>query len=68
MSQTLGEKLRQAREARDITISEVERVLPKGVGYSPDEKAISGGSRGQLGAGNAGSEISANDKSKSKNK
>ncbi|CAN5447075.1 hypothetical protein BH20ACI1_BH20ACI1_22730 [soil metagenome] len=47
---------------------EVERVLPKGVGYSPDEKAISGGSRGQLGAGNAGSEISANDKSKAKNK
>ncbi len=29
---------------------EVERVLPKGVGYSPDEKAIQGGgSRGQLG-------------------
>ena len=32
---------------------EVERVLPKGVGYSPDEKAIQGGSRGQLGAGSA---------------
>jgi ethanolamine utilization protein EutM len=39
---------------------EVERVLPKGgaVGYSPDEKAIGGGSsRGQLSAGEAGSEI-----------
>ena len=49
---------------------EVERVLPKGgaTGYSPDEKAIGGGSRGQLGAGEAGSEISANDRSKSKNK
>ena len=47
---------------------EVERVLPKGVGYSPDEKAINAGSRGQIGAGDAGSEISANDRSKSKNK
>ena len=49
---------------------EVERVLPKGgaVGYSPDEKAIGGGGRGQLGAGDAGSEISANDRSKSRNK
>src|SRR4028119_119009 len=37
----------------------VERVLPKGVGYSPDEKAIQGGaSRGQLGAGSAESEMS----------
>jgi microcompartment protein CcmL/EutN len=48
---------------------EVERVLPKGVGYSPDEKAIQGGgSRGQIGAGDAGSEITANDRSKSRNK
>src|SRR5262250_742880 len=32
---------------------EVERVLPKGgkVGYSPDEKALSGGGGRQLGAG-----------------
>ncbi len=48
--------------------AEVERVLPKGVGYSPDEKTLQGGLRGQLGAGNAESEISANDKSKSRNK
>jgi len=47
---------------------EVERVLPQGVGYSPDEKALQGGGRGQLGAGEAGSEISANDRSKSRNK
>ena len=47
---------------------EVERVLPKGVGYSPDEKAIGGTSRGQLGEGGAGSAISANDRSKSRNK
>jgi ethanolamine utilization protein EutM len=47
---------------------EVERVLPKGVGYSPDEKAIQGGSRGQLGAGEARNEISVNDRNKSKNK
>ncbi len=50
---------------------EVERVLPKGVGYSPDEKAIQGGgSRGQLGAGgaNAGNEISVNDRNKTKTK
>ena len=50
---------------------EVERVLPKGgaVGYSPDEKAIGGASRGQLGeGGGGGSEISANDRSKARNK
>jgi microcompartment protein CcmL/EutN len=50
---------------------EVERVLPRGgaTGYSPDEKAIGGGSsRGQLGEGGAGSEISANDRSKSRSK
>jgi ethanolamine utilization protein EutM len=48
---------------------EVERVLPQGVGYSPDEKALQGGGgRGQLGSGEAGSEISANDRSKSRNK
>jgi ethanolamine utilization protein EutM len=49
---------------------EVERVLPKGgnIGYSPDEKAIGGGSRGQLGEGNEGNQISANDRSKSRNK
>lgn len=48
---------------------EVERVLPHGVGYSPDEKALQGGGgRGQLGSGEAGSEISANDRSKSRNK
>ena len=47
---------------------EVERVLPKGVGYSPDEKALGGTSRGQLGEGGAGNEISANDKSRTRNK
>jgi len=36
---------------------EVERVLPKGgaVGYSPDEKALQGGSGKQLGSGGADS-------------
>ena len=47
---------------------EVERILPKGVGYSPDEKALGGTSRGQLGAGESGSEISTDDRSKSRNK
>ena len=38
--------------------NEVERILPRGgkVGHSPDEKALQGGGRGQLGAGEAGSE------------
>ena len=31
---------------------EVEKCLPKGVGYSPDEKALQGGGK-QLGAGSA---------------
>ena len=52
--------------------SEVEKVLPKGgaTGYSPDEKAIGGAdNRGQLGAGESGgSEISANDRSRTRNK
>ena len=50
---------------------EVERVLPKGVGYSPDEKALQGGggdARGQLGAGSANSSIQTDERSKSKNK
>lgn len=50
---------------------EVERVLPKGgnVGYSPDEKAIGGGSsRGQLGEGSNENKISADDRSKTRNK
>ena len=47
---------------------EVERILPKGIGYSPDEKALGGTSRGQLGAGEAGSEISTDDRNKSRNK
>jgi len=49
---------------------EVERVLPKGgnIGYSPDEKAIGGGSRSQLGEGNGENQISANDRTKSRNK
>ena len=49
---------------------EVERVLPKGgaAGYSPDEKAIGGGARGQLGEGSGEGNISANDRSKSRNK
>ena len=40
--------------------NEVERILPKGgkIGLSPDEKALKGGGRGQLGAGEAGSEAS----------
>lgn len=38
---------------------EVERVLPKGVGYSPDEKTLQGGGRGQLSTG--GASESAND-------
>lgn len=50
---------------------EVERVLPKGgnIGYSPDEKAIGGGSRGQLGEGNANdstTNVSQGNKSKTK--
>mgnify|MGYP002781293506 CR=1 FL=1 len=46
---------------------EVEKCLPKGVGYSPDEKALQGGGR-QLGEGTGGSEISANDRTRSRNK
>lgn len=47
----------------------VEKILPKGgkVGHSPDEKALSGGGK-QLGAGEAGSAISANDKTRSRSK
>ncbi|MBA2621103.1 MAG: BMC domain-containing protein [Acidobacteria bacterium] len=49
---------------------EVERVLPKGVGYSPDEKAIQGGSgsRGQLGAGNANDEMTTSERTKTRTK
>ncbi len=50
---------------------EVERVLPKGVGYSPDEKAIQGGSRGQIGAGSANDDSAVSttrDTAKSRNK
>jgi ethanolamine utilization protein EutM len=49
---------------------EVERVLPKGVGYSPDEKALQGGdgARGQLGAGSANSSIQTDERTKSKTK
>jgi ethanolamine utilization protein EutM len=49
---------------------EVEKCLPKGgsVGYSPDEKAIGGGSSRQLGEGGSGGEISANDRSRTRNK
>ena len=47
---------------------EVERVLPKGVGYSPDEKVLGGTSRGQLSEGGAGNEISINDRNKTRNK
>ena len=41
--------------------NEVERILPRGgkTGLSPDEKALQSGGRGQLGAGEAGSEIPA---------
>lgn len=49
--------------------NEVERVLPKGgnVGFSPDDRALGGGS-GQLGAGDQGSGITANDRNKARNK
>jgi len=49
---------------------EVERVLPKGIGYSPDEKALQSGdtARGQLGAGSANSSIQADERTKSKTK
>jgi ethanolamine utilization protein EutM len=49
---------------------EVERVLPKGIGYSPDEKALQGGdtARGQLSAGSANSSIQADERTKSKTK
>lgn len=49
---------------------EVERVLPKGVGYSPDEKAIGGsGARGQLGEGTGEGNIPATrDNSRTRNK
>lgn len=49
---------------------EVERVLPKGVGYSPDEKVLQGGdgARGQLGAGSANSSIQTDERSKTKTK
>jgi ethanolamine utilization protein EutM len=50
---------------------EVEKCLPKGgnIGYSPDEKALQGGGSRQLSSGDAGSgAISANDKTKSRNK
>ena len=49
---------------------EVERVLPRGVGYSPDEKAIgSSSTRAQLSeGGGTGSDISANDRTRTKNK
>ncbi len=48
---------------------EVERVLPKGVGYSPDEKAVEGGgSRGQLSAGNANDSAVSTTREATKNK
>jgi ethanolamine utilization protein EutM len=48
---------------------EVERVLPKGVGYSPDEKALQGGARGQLGEGSGEGNIPANrDNARTRNK
>jgi ethanolamine utilization protein EutM len=46
---------------------EVERVLPKGVGYSPDEKALQGGGHGQLGEGSGERNITpARDNSRNK--
>ncbi len=50
--------------------NEVERVLPKGgkVGFSPDEKAIQSGGDRQLGAGETGTGITANDRSRSRTK
>lgn len=49
--------------------SEVERVLPSGgkVGYSPDEKALRGGSKA-LGSGEAGGSSSATDSTRSRSK
>ena len=48
--------------------NEVERVLPKGIGYSHDEKTLKDGSRGQLGAGEAGNEAEVKTKEGSKSK
>jgi ethanolamine utilization protein EutM len=52
--------------------SEVERVLPRNgrVGLSPDEKALQGGSAGQLGEGegDGGRGISAKDSTKERSK
>ena len=50
---------------------EVERVLPRGVGYNPDEKAIGGGgARGQLSEGSGEGNIPAanRDNSRTRNK
>ena len=50
--------------------NEVERVIPSGgkAGYSADEKSLQGGKGKQLSSGAAGSTISENDRSKSRNK
>lgn len=47
---------------------EVERVLPKGTHYSPDEKALRSGAQGQLAAGDAGNAASTAAKQSGKNK
>lgn len=49
---------------------EVERVLPKGgrVGYSPDEKALKGGGERSLSSGGGDNSITADDKTRSRNK
>ncbi len=46
--------------------NEVERVLPKGVGYNHDENALKDGTRGQLGAGEAGNEAEVKTKEENK--
>jgi hypothetical protein len=52
--------------------TEVERVLPRNgrTGYSPDERALGGGARGELGEGDQGRSLPAgareNNKERSK--
>ena len=48
--------------------AEVERVLPRNgrTGYSPDERAIGGGSAGQLGEGDQGRSLPAGQRENSK--
>lgn len=47
---------------------EVERVIPKGVHYSPDEKPLQSGRAGQLGSGDGKGSIASSKKETSKTK